>query len=109
MRWYALALVALLPTLGCESAIPKAQADGQDCNFAEASTACHAGSYCDPGEPVGDRGYLRRRTYGILRDKSHVVGTCRRQGAAGAPCSMPAACVSGRCVHQTPQAPGVCE
>lgn len=102
----------LLVTLGaaaCGSPIAPHQPDGRDCNYAEAATACGPASYCDPGEPTGDRGYARKHTWGLLGDKTHVVGTCRPKGAARAACSSPAGCVSGRCMHPTPNTPGVCE
>jgi hypothetical protein len=91
---------------GCGSAIAPRQADGQDCNYAVVAIACGEASYCDPGD---DAARMRQHTYGLLGDKTHAVGTCRAKGAAGATCSRAEACLSGRCSHPGPTAPGVCE
>jgi hypothetical protein len=99
----------LLFCCGCGSPIGARQSDGSDCNYAEPETACVARSYCDPGESIPVRGYARTRNFGFFNDKSHVVGTCRPQGATGAACALPAACVSGRCTHAEARGPGVCE
>lgn len=92
----------------CGSPVPPRQADGADCNYAESATACGERSYCDPGEPVAGQGFARRHTWGLLGDKTHVVGTCRAKGATGAPCRAAAACVSGRCASPAGGA-GACE
>jgi hypothetical protein len=102
-------LVVMLAASACGSAIAPHQADGADCNYAEAPTACGAASFCDPGEPAGDQGYARRHTWGLFGDKTHVVGTCRAKGAAGAPCSRAEGCASGRCARPNPAAPGACD
>jgi len=109
MRHIVRLLVVTFAASSCGSAIAPRQADGRDCNYAEAATACGLSSYCDPGEPVGDRGYARKHTWGPFGDKTQVVGTCRPKGAAHAACNGQAGCVSGHCVHPTPNTPGVCE
>lgn len=95
--------------VACGSAVPPRQADGSDCNYAESATACGDRSYCDPGPVVPGRGYARSRTYGLLGDKTHVVGTCRPKGAAGAACDAVAACLSGRCTRALSATQGTCE
>jgi hypothetical protein len=97
MKHLALMLAALPLLAGCSSAIGPAQADGHDCNFSTPDTACGAASFCDPGEPSPGIGYLRNRTYG--GDKTHVVGTCRPKGGAGAACLGKDQCTSGQCTH----------
>jgi len=105
-----LAAVLSLSVAGCGSAIASGQTDGQDCNVALAASACSATSYCDPGVASSNGVYPRNRTYGLLGDKKHAVGTCRPKGAAGAACAGIDQCLSGRCVHRdAPAAPGVCE
>ncbi len=102
-------LFAPLALLACGSAIAPRQADGSDCNYAQADTACAPASYCDPGAFVAGRGYTRQHTWGFLGDKTHVVGTCRPKGARGASCGASAACVSGSCVTQNGAPQGLCE
>lgn len=106
-------LAALTILSGCGSAIGPNQADGSDCNFAAAETACGAKSFCDPGEQSPGGGYLRKREYGFTGDKTHVVGTCRPKGGPGAACLGKDQCVSGQCVHPsaapTLGSKGVCQ
>ncbi len=109
MHTRALLLVASLSLAACGSAIAPHQPDGHDCNYAEAATACGASSYCDPGQLTPGRGYARSHTYGLLGDKTHVVGTCRSKGARGETCSSAAACVSGRCARGLTESEGHCE
>lgn len=114
MRNTLRALILLASLSGCGGPIAPGQADGNDCNYAAADTACGARSFCDPGEAVGNGGYTRSHTYGFLRDKTHVVGTCRPRGAAGASCQRAEACVSGRCARSAAAAAsagsaGTCE
>ena len=105
-----LAALMFFGVASCGSAIAPGQADGRDCNAALAEGACGAASYCDPGTATGDGTFPRNRTYGLLGDKRHAVGTCRPRVAAGAACAAAAQCASGRCVHrEAPTAPGVCE
>ncbi|MDC0746074.1 hypothetical protein [Polyangium mundeleinium] len=104
-------LAALILSSGCNSAIGPNQADGNDCNVVLDEKACGAASYCDPGDRVNGR-YPRRHTYGLLRDGSHVVGTCRPKGGPGAACMGPDSCISKHCMHsptETPEAKGVCD
>ena len=105
-------LAALSLLTGCGSPIGPAQADGHDCNFSTADTACAAESFCDPGGPSPGTGDLRNRTYGATGDKTHVVGTCRAEGGAGAACLGKDQCTSGQCTHAgaTPLgSKGVCQ
>ncbi|MEP7125618.1 MAG: hypothetical protein ABJE95_32100 [Byssovorax sp.] len=108
---WMLAALALLS--GCGSAIGPDQADGSDCNFGAAATACGGASFCDPGDPSPGTGYLRNRTYGLTGDKTHVVGTCKPRGASGAACLGKEQCKSGECVHVGAAPPigskGVCQ
>jgi hypothetical protein len=106
-RTSPLLLTALLAS-SCGSAIAPRQPDGSDCNYAESATACAASSYCDPGSPTARGGYARSHTWGLLRDKTHAVGTCRPKGATGAPCERSEACVSGLCIRRGPLTPGAC-
>jgi hypothetical protein len=103
-------LAALTLLCGCGSAIEPHQADGSDCNFAVAATACGAASFCDPGEPGPTGDFMRLHKYG---DKSHVVGTCRPKLGAGAACLGIDQCVSGECTHPGAAPPlgskGVCK
>lgn len=99
MRHLGRLLAALTLLCGCGSAIGPHQADGADCNYAAAENACGAASFCDPGEPGNDGDFLRKRTYGLTGDKSHVVGTCRPKGGPGAACLGKEQCASGQCVH----------
>lgn len=99
MNHFAWTLAALTLLTGCGSAIAPDQADGHDCNFSAAKTACSPASYCDPGEPGTGTGYLRKNTYGLTHDKTDVTGTCRPKVAAGAACLGTEQCVSGQCVH----------
>ena len=114
MRNTMLLLLAALSLAACGGPIAPGQADGNDCNYAAAATACGARSFCDPGEAAGSGGYARTHTYGFLRDKTHVIGTCRPKAAAGSPCRSAEACVSGRCSRSaasaaTAGATGTCE
>jgi hypothetical protein len=106
-------LAALTLLTGCGSAIEPHQADGSDCNFTAAETACGAASFCDPGERGPKGSYMRQHKYGLTGDKTDVVGTCRPKGAAGAACVDVDQCVSGQCVHPgatpSPVAKGVCK
>ncbi|HVK67164.1 MAG TPA: hypothetical protein VM694_21910 [Polyangium sp.] len=104
-------LAALILSSGCNSAIGPNQADGSDCNVVLSEKACGAASYCDPGDRVDGR-YARRRTYGLLRDGDHAVGTCKPKGGPGAACNSPDACISTHCLHsptEAPEAKGACE
>jgi hypothetical protein len=49
-------VLAVSLAAACGSPVPPRQADGADCNYAEAATACGERSYCDPGEPVAGQG-----------------------------------------------------
>ena len=98
MKHLGLMLAALTLFCGCGSAIAPDQIDGADCNFS-APSACSPASYCDPGEPATGKGYLRNRTYGVTGDKTHVVGTCRPKGGAGAACLGKEQCTGGQCTH----------
>src|SRR5690349_1239091 len=113
MKYIGLVFAASTVLCGCGSAIAPSQADGSDCNFAIADTACGAASFCDPGDPSPGTGYLRNRTYGLTGDKSHVVGTCKPKGAAGAACLGKEQCASGECLHPGAAPPigskGVCK
>ncbi len=84
---------------GCATAIEANQADGADCNYGLTDSACGKASFCDPGEANAAGIYPRLRAYGATRDKSHVVGTCRAKGVAGAACLGNPQCASGECVH----------
>ncbi|MDI3287391.1 hypothetical protein [Polyangium sp. 15x6] len=57
--------------------------------------------------------YPRRHTYGLTRDKSHVVGTCKPKGGPGAACMGSDACISKKCMHPAeepvPESKGVCD
>lgn len=105
MKFLGCLLAALTLLCGCNSAIGPTQADGADCNFSLAATACGATSFCDPGEPSPTTGYLRQRAYGASRDKTHVVGTCKPKGAVGAECLGKEQCASGTCVHASAAPP----
>lgn len=109
MRPPAWLLFAPLALLACGSAIAPRQPDGQDCNYAQAETACGPASFCDPGPYVTGRGYTRQHTWGFLGDKTHVVGTCRARAPSGAACDSASACVSGRCARALTDAQGHCE
>jgi hypothetical protein len=105
-------LLATLTLLGgCNSAIGPHQADGSDCNYSTAETACGAASFCDPGVANAKGDFPRTQAYG--GDKSHVVGTCRPKGSVGAACLGGEQCVSAKCVHPSAAPPlgskGVCE
>jgi len=106
-------LAALTLLSGCGSAIGPDQADGSDCNFTAADTACGPASFCDPGEPRPGGGYLRKREHGLTGDKTHVVGICRLKGAPGAVCLGKDQCVSAHCLHPgaapTIGSKGVCQ
>jgi hypothetical protein len=99
MKHLAWMLAALTLLSGCGSAIAPDQADGHDCNFSVAKTACSPASFCDPGEPGPSTGYLRKNTYGLTRDKTDVTGVCRPKGATGAACLGVDECKSGVCTH----------
>lgn len=113
MKHFGFLLAALTLLCGCGSAIEPNQADGSDCNLAAEPKACGAASFCDPGIPSPGTGYLRNRKYGLTGDKSHVVGTCRPKGAAGAACLGKEQCKSDECVHPGAAPPigskGVCK
>jgi uncharacterized protein YceK len=98
-------LAALTLLSGCGSAIAPNQADGSDCNAGEAETACGAASFCDRG-PQGSP--TRSHTYGLTRDKTHPVGTCRPKVGLGAACAHNFECVKGQCGQVTPEGPFVC-
>ena len=106
-------LATLTLLTGCGSPIEPNQADGSDRNHAAPATACGAASFCDPGEANAKGDFPRVRAYGMSGDKSHVVGTCRPKGAAGAACLGKDQCVSGECLHPGAAPPlgskGVCK
>jgi hypothetical protein len=99
MKCIGMLLAALSLLCGCGSAIDPNQADGSDCNFSAGEAACGATSFCDPGAAGPNGVYPRTRTYGLTGDKTHVVGTCRPKGGAGAACLGQEQCVSKKCVH----------
>ncbi|MDI1475922.1 hypothetical protein [Polyangium sp. y55x31] len=105
-------LAALTLLCGCGSEIGPNQADGSDCNVLKDEAACGPASYCDPGDRVNGV-YPRRHTYGLTRDKSHMVGTCKPKGGPGAACMSSDACISKRCMHAAvepvPESKGVCD
>ncbi|MBL8600471.1 MAG: hypothetical protein JNK72_00960 [Myxococcales bacterium] len=104
----SLVLVALGLT-ACGAPVAPQQALGRDCNYAESASACAGEAWCDPGPHTPPRGFTRRHTWGLFRDKTHVVGTCRAKGAHGASCEGGQSCTSGRCLHTYPGGPGMCD